>query len=129
MTEKTLFFVYGTLRRSEGNSQIFKHFNAEWLGNHTTEAEYTMYSHGGFPSVAEKGKTSIVGEVWSTDNPDCVKRIHGLEGYSGTPGSSSNWYDAKQIDTPYGKAWMFIMNDYHSGEISSGDWLKRTSVY
>lgn len=119
---KHLFFVYGTLKQGYGNNRLLQ--TAKFLGNAITPAEYTLYN-GGFPIVERGGETAIKGEVYETDDEQIIKRVYGLEGYSGKPHADDNWYDVDRIETPFGEAEMFVMDKGKSGRtniLTSGLW-------
>lgn len=119
------FLVYGTLRKNFGNSILFKQGNSKWLGVVKTEPIFTMYSLGGFPAVSEKGTTSITGEVWETDDENVINSVFRLEGCTRVQKNPENWYDFIEIDTEFGKANMFIMNNLKNRKVNiveSGDW-------
>lgn len=111
-------FVYGTLKEGHGNYEYFLRDKAEYLGDFNTNPIYTMVSLGGFPGVLRNGKTSIKGEVYEVDK-GTFSRLDGLEGYP-------TFYTREEIDTPYGKAWMYIYNhdrdELYDKIIESGKW-------
>jgi gamma-glutamylcyclotransferase (GGCT)/AIG2-like uncharacterized protein YtfP len=116
----SLICVYGTLRRGHGNHRILE--NSEFLGEFRTENGYTMISLGGFPGLLLDGKDSIVCEVFKVDNKSTAQRLDMLEGYP-------NFYNRTQIDTPWGKAWVYYLehNEYKLSRypiIEEGDWNK-----
>lgn len=104
--EVTRFAVYGTLKKGRGNDARLR--STKFLGDHLTEPNYTMYSMGGFPAVVPEGNTSITIEVYETTDEDVINSVNALEGFSGIKNDPRNWYDTETIDTPYGKAEMFI---------------------
>lgn len=119
---KTRFAVYGTLKKGHGNNRCLG--DATYLGTHKTEPNYTLYD-GGFPVVERDGDTGIHVEVFETDNPRIISDVNALEGCTGIKGHEDNWYDFDIIDTPFGKANMFVMNKGTSGrthKINSGTW-------
>jgi gamma-glutamylcyclotransferase (GGCT)/AIG2-like uncharacterized protein YtfP len=125
MTKKVIFFTYGTLLSNLHNHYLLE--ETKFLGEHKTEPEYTMHSLGGFPCVKLEGTTSIVGELYETDDEDIINSINSLEGFH-SKGFKYNWYDVEEIETPYGNAHMFVMlGDKYSDApvIESGDWKKR----
>jgi len=126
---KKLFAVYGTLRKGHGNSRLFDNPESTWLGEFITKPEYTMYSLGGFPAVAEKGNTAITCEVWETTSEDVIKNVFRLEGCTGIKGDDRNWYDFVDIETPYGIASMFTMNECQEKNIvEDGNWNNHISI-
>ena len=108
-------FVYGTLKQGHGNHKYFLS-KAKLLGKFITPPKYTMYSLGGFPGVIDAGETSIHGEVYEVTDEEFA-RIDRLEGYP-------SMYTRKQIDTDYGKAWIYIWNYDTKGleKVETGNW-------
>jgi gamma-glutamylcyclotransferase (GGCT)/AIG2-like uncharacterized protein YtfP len=125
--KKVLFFVYGTLMSGYGNNVLLQ--KAELLGEHETDADFTMHSLGGFPCVTLDGKTSIKGEVYATTDENIIQNVYRLEGFSGTKNSRNNWYDMVDVETPYGTAGMFVMLSPKYKEapiVPTGSWRNRT---
>jgi len=122
---KKLFIVYGTLKKGYGNNRLLQNEHSKYLGECVTPPEYTLFD-GGFPVVERGGETSIHGEVWEVSSPDVENSLNSLEGYSGVPHSSRNWYDVDEnIPTPFGKASMYVMDEGKSGRnhiLQSGKW-------
>lgn len=123
-TEPVLFFVYGTLKKGWGNHEYHLK-GSESLGDFATEPIYTLHD-GGFPIVERGGETSIKGELYRTDNEKQISDTFALEGCSSrTKGHSSNWYDIDYIETPHGKAVIFVMDKGKSRRndvLPSGIW-------
>lgn len=120
---KKLISVYGTLRRGQGNyNWLLK--NAKYLGEFKTEPIYNLYTLGGFPAIKENGNTSVIMEVFEVSDYEAAG-VDQLEGYE--EGSNNNtFYDKVYIDTPYGKAGMYIYMGKvcEENKIESGDWVK-----
>lgn len=116
------FAVYGSLKRSFGNNRVLG--DATFLGTHVTEPHYTLHSMGGFPGVRPDGETGIHVEIFETRDPNIVRSVNRLEGYTGVKNHPDNWYNAVTIDTPYGPAEMFVMTEPLSPDsvIPSGVW-------
>ena len=107
-TEPVLFFVYGTLKKGWGNHNYCLK-GAEALGDFATEPIYTLYD-GGFPIVERDGDTSIKGELYRTSDEEQISATFSLEGCpSRTKGHPNNWYDIDYLETPHGKAVIFVM--------------------
>lgn len=126
--KEVLLAVYGTLRRGQGNWDYLLNGNSEFVGTTTTPPEYTMYGkRSGFPIVAKKGNTSIEIDVFKVTNNEVLRRVHGLESCSGIPGDPRNWYDIQPIETEFGKAYIYLQNNYENPTniIESGNWLNR----
>lgn len=123
-----LYAVYGTLRNGYGNNRLLQAEGVEFLGEIKTEPKFTMYSLGGFPGVAEKGNTQLTVEIFKVTNEEVIRRVNNLEGYTGTRNNPSNWYDTCELQTEWGVANMFTMNnlsDRGTNVVESGDWNKR----
>lgn len=113
MTIKVL--VYGSLLKGLHNHRLLE--DTVYLGEHTTDPEFTMFSLGGFPGVIRHGKTAIKGEVYEVDDKT-FKSLDSLEGYP-------SFYSREEVDTPYGKAWIYLLQHTHNfnqGEVTNGDW-------
>jgi gamma-glutamylaminecyclotransferase len=111
--------VYGTLRRGFGNHRLLAH--SKFLGQTKTEPVFTMYGHL-VPWLSNNGTTSIVVEVYEVDQTT-MESLDWLEGYP-------HFYDRKLIDTEFGEAWIYFIDNRDSGAIiESGDWAEyRRSV-
>lgn len=108
----TLVAVYGSLKQGNGNHLLLD--GSEFKGVDGTLPEYTMYSMGGFPCVTEGGSTSIHVEVYEVED-GVFNRLDRLEGYP-------SFYNRKEIDTMYGKAWMYYIKDgSYLGELNIVD--------
>ena len=120
--ERKLVFVYGSLlsggsgtkEGAFGNHRVIA--NAKFLGEHVTDASYHFLNLGAFPGVVEKGETAIKGEVYEVTD-DIFASLDRLEGYP-------SFYGRKQIDTAYGKAWIYLLpKSYLSySKVFSGNW-------
>jgi gamma-glutamylcyclotransferase (GGCT)/AIG2-like uncharacterized protein YtfP len=111
----TKVFVYGSLKQGYGNHPILG--TSELVAQYVTEPKYTMYSLGAFPAVVLDGETAISGEVYDV-NDSVFKALDRLEGYP-------TFYNRTQIDTPYGKAWMYYLesdNLYGNQQVTGGEW-------
>lgn len=115
------FAVYGTLKKGKPNHHVLG--NATFLGEHTTEAKFTMHSMGSFPGVRRHGTTAIKVEVFETSSPRVIRDIFTLEGFTGEEDNPLNWYDIVSVDTPYGVAEMFYQKRPLQGPvIEDGVW-------
>lgn len=117
-----LLAVYGTLK--SGFSNHFYLNNSKKLGKFKTTPEFTMFSLGPFPGVIPSGNTSITCEVYEINDENTIKRINRLEGHNGRK-NPNNFYDTIDINTPWGMAEMFILNEQYVGNrlvVESGDW-------
>lgn len=110
--------VYGSLREGFSNHRILE--GSKKLGTHWVPG-YEMFSLGAFPGV-RKGDTHIFTEVYEV-SPNSMQRLDRLEGYNGH--DEHNFYDRVEVSTPYGKAYMYTLEDsrYEEREkVNSGNW-------
>lgn len=121
--KECLFFTYGTLKENYHNHYILG--DAKPLGEFTTEPKYSLFD-GGFPVVERDGNTAIKGELFLSKNPNNIQSVFNLEGCSSQKQNDPrNWYDYDLIDTPHGKAVIFVMDKGKSGrskELKNGIW-------
>lgn len=89
-------FVYGSLRRKQGNSHWMT--NAQWLGAHSVD-DYQLYSLGHYPG-AVPGEGTVHGEVYRID-ASTLAELDALRTKGGE-------YARHLIQTPYGSAWMYV---------------------
>ena len=108
-------FVYGSLRRKQGNSHWMT--NAQWLGDFSVE-NHQLYSLGHYPG-AVPGNGSVLGEVYRID-ASTLGELDALRTAGGE-------YKRQLIQTPYGGAWMYVYQRSVEGKtlIESGDGLDR----
>ena len=114
--DRQLVFVYGTLRREEEHHGLLT--GALMLGNMLTDAIFTMYDMGEYPAVIQDGESTIVGEIYEIST-EILARLDELEEYP-------DYYQRLHIDTPYGKAWIYVLTGTPAAcirVIDSGDWV------
>jgi len=125
MANKNRVFVYGTLK--QGNrTRGMQHFGgeAEFIGDATTDADFSMYNLGSFPAAVLNGEHKISGQVFDVDD-DVLEVLDHIEGYP-------DFYSRDQINTSLGKAWIYHIKDideYHGEKIVPSDgntvsWLR-----
>lgn len=85
-------FVYGTLKRGEGNHGLLE--DERFLGEAVTGCGFTMTTLG-CPYVIMVGNDVIKGEVYEVDDEKLVW-LDRLESY--VPGRAGNHYDRVEID-------------------------------
>ena len=117
-----LVAVYGTLREGGGNHVTMTHASGgKLLGKFWTTPDWTMYTLGGYPALTEGGSDSVLLEIYRVKS---LKALDQLEGYPG-------YYDRKVIETPWGGAWLYIMDEdaipLNTYPVDSGDWIKYRS--
>lgn len=121
--ETVIFAVYGTLKSKHGNHRGRLN-KAEFLGVFRTPTSYTLLD-GGFPIVERGGDTSVEVELYKTDDENAIQSVFSLEGCDREQNSPSSWYTYDLLETPFGQATMFVMNEGRSGrnkKIESGVW-------
>ena len=96
-----LVFVYGSLKHGFGNHRVLG--SAEFIGPYVTPSCYTMRSMGAFPFVEKSGDTPISGEIYEVDE-DGLRALDCLEGHP-------TFYKREKIDTDYGEAWIYFINN------------------
>lgn len=97
MSEKVV--VYGTLKQGHPNHDVMISAEGSLLGT-TTVPNATMFDLGPFPAVSFDDGKGIYGEVYEVKNIDPVDRLEG----------HPHFYQRHQVDTPYGKAWVYNMH-------------------
>lgn len=123
MSNKSYYFVYGTLKKGHGNHRILE--NCKKVGDFVTKPEYTMIHLGGFPGVIKGGNTAIKGELYEVEDKETELRLDRLEGYY--PGGKHNLYDKETIKIDNKDAFIYIFNTdgrnlVNYKEIESGKW-------
>jgi len=96
--------VYGTLKRGFGNHRVIA--PGQFLGTDTTPG-FVMHSLGGFPGVV-RGDGTIHIEVYAVDD-QTMGSLDCLEGYRASD-PLRGFYDRVQIDTRFGRAWLYVYN-------------------
>lgn len=125
--EKKLVAVYGTLKSAYSNHRYIADPTTKFVDVIQTAPNYTLYD-GGYPIVERDGETAITCELYEVNKEEVLQQVYNLEGYSGTPGKHNGFYDVDVIDTPYGKAEMFVMSKGHGGRstiVKSGVWQRK----
>lgn len=113
----SLVAVYGSLRKGKGNHRILDNDRTEYLGT-TRVSGFDMYSMGSFPFITDGGGEITV-EVYRVTDGTTAFRLDALEGYP-------SFYDRKQVQTEYGLAWIYFINDYDVSRfqpVPDGDWV------
>lgn len=108
MQNPQLVFVYGTLKKGQGNHGLLR--DANFIGRgHTMKPNYQMYSLGPFPGVV-LGDREIYGEVYMVDSK-AMSRLDHLEGHPFMYERhliDVGIYGDKKGEESKGKAWMYI---------------------
>lgn len=111
-------FVYGSLREGEANAGLLK--NAVKLGSECLHGGYILYDLGPYPAAVASSKgRQLWGEVYQI-NECTLRALDWLEAYPVE-------YDRVEVDTSYGKAWIYLYNHSVDGlpVIVNGDWCQR----
>lgn len=100
-TNKHLIFVYGTLKRVDGNGAHDRHLReATYMG--ACSIPGVMIHLGVFPGLVHDPYCRVTGEVYEVDSVD----IQGIDAYEGTP----HHYSRRLVETPFGRAWAYFKN-------------------
>lgn len=134
MGSSDLLFVYGTLRRTEGEDQHpksqFLHANTTYLD--TGKVQGTLYRMETYPALTLGNTTRwVTGDVVKMDDPDAIfAQTDAFEEYG--QGYTEPWEYHRilvpvHMDNGVFDAWAYVYNWPTAGlpRISSGDWLKR----
>lgn len=116
----TRVFVYGTLRRGEGNHRLL--VGARFVGEARTEPSFTLCDLGAYPAMLEGGATSIVGEVYEVDERtlDALDRLEGHPRYyRRAPIALADGESVEAYLLPADRAWG------PTRTIDGGDWRMR----
>ena len=109
-----LVFVYGTLKKGQGNHGLLERNKARFLGQVLTDPKYTMIKPcPSWPGVIKGGNTRILGEVYEVDS---LNPLDYLEGFNEKRPDESLFY-REQILTQYGSAWIYIFNHYEPNKV------------
>lgn len=118
--------VYGTLKRGQSNHGFLA--GARCLGE-CAMTSLVLYDLGPYPGARREPSHGVLVEVYEVDQATFA-RLDQLEDYN--PGApATGLYDRKLMDTPLGRAWVYLYNDEVSDAraIRSGGWTARTSVW
>lgn len=115
-----LYAVYGTLRQGFGNyNRLLNNEHCVYLGTQKTTPNFKMVSLGGYPGVIpDAGTQEVTVEIFQVNSPKVEQQLDWLEGYP-------SFYQKTTIDTQWGKADMYILNNEEWGNrpvVESGDW-------
>ncbi len=125
---KKLVAVYGTLLSGCSNHKNFLR-DANFEGEFWTEPSYKLFSNSNetYPYLMKGGNTSVKMEVYGFHGKYIEDALDSLEGVS------HGLYDKGSINTPQGKAILYVRNEkmWESDPlIVSGDWkeFKKTGL-
>jgi gamma-glutamylaminecyclotransferase len=78
MSNETLVFVYGTLKRGGSNHHYLA--GQKFAGEARTPPGFRLFDLGEYPGMVAQGddRTGVSGEVWAVD-ADCLARLDVLE--------------------------------------------------
>jgi gamma-glutamylaminecyclotransferase len=112
-------FVYGTLRRGEGNHRLLAH--AEYVGEARTVPGFALYDLGAFPGLVRDGAGTVVGEVYDVD----AGTLAALDRLEGVP----SFYRRERIELKgVGSTDAYTLTSRQvrgCDLIPSGDWKRR----
>ncbi len=124
---KQMIFVYGTLRKHEGNHGFL--VNAECLAQQCW-THGLLYDTGlGYPGMVADDHGRVYGELYQVTEEE-LKAIDGLEGYE--QGRRNNLFERvrRPIYTDWGikEAFVYLLGDVNQGNqipVAHGDWKCR----
>lgn len=122
ITLTTTLFVYGTLRKEQGNHRLLK--SSKFIGNAKTKFRYALYGSG-VPFLSRTGAVSqVTGEVYSIDTAT-LERLDELEGHPDA-------YKREQAEVVLEDgteltAWIYFHKKPEGCLIESGDFLQKNS--
>lgn len=115
-------FVYGSLLSGLGNHGLL--IGSTKLGETKSPKLFSMLDLGWFPGVIleDEDPIEIKGEVYEVDD-NTLKRLDRLEGFVST-NPKFGMYDRIEIDTEFGKSFIYVYNNRHRGanKVNNGDW-------
>lgn len=117
-------FVYGSLLSGLGNHRLLE--TSKKLGVTKTPEGFDMLDLGYFPG-AIKGQGVLIGEVYEVDDV-VLKDLDRLEGYHDKNNNHNNMYNRIEIETEFGKAYIYIYELYSNNNafkraiVEDGDW-------
>ena len=121
-TQKHVIFVYGTLRKGQGNHRLLD--RSKFLGNAKTKKRYALYGSW-IPFLSRTGSVSqVTGEVYSFDGATLLN-LDRLEGHPDA-------YKREQAEVVLRDgteltAWIYFCDTPRGDLIESGDFLQKTS--
>jgi gamma-glutamylcyclotransferase (GGCT)/AIG2-like uncharacterized protein YtfP len=122
MTATHRVFVYGSLRRGQGNNRLLH--TSEFVDNATVCGR--LYSLGGFPGLRlDDAEGNVVGEVWLVDD-DTLAELDRLEGVA------VGFYERRRARARIGVegrglVWVYQIAEQHIAgqpEVPGGDWSR-----
>jgi gamma-glutamylcyclotransferase (GGCT)/AIG2-like uncharacterized protein YtfP len=127
-------FVYGTLKKGEGNHRVMEAAKGKFMECASIEAK--LFNLGYYPAVAINRTGETQGEVYQVDTEEGLRILDNLEGYP-------HYYNRSKVRTlhcspGYGReVWVYHMDGEHleaigAEEIESGEWkniTKRNRMY
>ncbi len=116
--------VYGTLKRNQSNHGVLA--GSRFVGA-CSLSSIVLYDLGPYPGARLQPSQGVEVEVYDVDGATFA-RLDELEDYdAASPGKGL--YDRRLLETPLGKAWVYLYNHAVTGcqEIRSGAWPKDVS--
>jgi gamma-glutamylaminecyclotransferase len=107
---KSLFFVYGTLKKGYGNHPALK--DSLFIGEATSVEKYKVFNCGFPMAFKDKEGLKVKGELYSVTQPEVVERLDQIEG-------NGHFYTRairkfRHIETgKLATAWIYEINDHY----------------
>jgi len=123
ITLTTTLFVYGTLRRGQGNHRLLD--SSKFIGNAKTKFRYALYGSGVPFLSRSRAISQVIGEVYSVDDTT-LKRLDQLEGH---PDVYKREQDEVVLEDGMELiAWIYFYDAAEGNLIESGDFLHKTQA-
>ena len=100
-------FVYGTLKRNEGNNDLLK--DSQFLGEYETDPRWGLLDLGAFPGMVPSNK-AVKGEVFLVDD-DVMAALDLLEGVEHGFYRRSRIYINCPVSKERRRVWAYIYGD------------------
>ncbi|MEP1213454.1 MAG: gamma-glutamylcyclotransferase family protein [Marinobacter sp.] len=116
--------VYGTLKKGHSNHHFMA--TARFVGRCRLK-QITLYDIGPFPGAKLRPSQGIDVEIYDVTN-ELFARLDQLEGHNPRAPRAGE-YDRRQLETPFGLAWIYLYNRDVSGlpAIQRGGWRMPTA--
>lgn len=118
--------VYGTLKRGQSNHHFLS--AARFVG-HCRLNQITLFDTGPYPGAKLRPSEGVEVEVYDVTTA-LFAQLDELEDYN-PKARSAGEYDRRQLETPFGRAWVYLFNPDVSGlrPIRRGGWPRGASSF
>lgn len=115
-------FVYGTLKRDEGNHRLMR--GGEFVGEAVTVDAYRMVDLGSFPGVVDPAistadKTPVHGELYDVGDVVALDRLEGHPTFYRRQQAAVRC-NGRTVD-----CWLYFLQQDHRMPVTGGNWPGR----